>query len=252
MGTRSTGASAGSGSAAFDPRFNSMLFSLTFLRPGNLSVSRDFTLEVTHGEGQVWLAPAPAEIPALETDLRGTLTIGSECFPRFAPLTLGIRGVDLYFLVREEQLLTWGVGEGSDSFLRLHCTGPFSYPIRTHLRWPPAGNSLTIERVNPLADDPLTMLDLRILKGRIVGMAGSERRDIITNRVLYDRVRVLRADDGELKIRLHAARFELDFWNGYAVGLRVFEGRGPMAEHGIVSVPGGGISLGVSFLHTLP
>ncbi len=252
MDTSAAGGGDVQGDAVFDPRFNNLLFSVNYLRVGShVPTSRDFTVKVTSGEGQVWLDPAPISLPVVGTDIQGTLVMASESFPRFAPLTLTIEGADLYFQVREGQVVGWGFSAGGEEILRLRCSNLWTSAIIHRLIWPPGDQRLILMRTNAVVGWE-RQFEIQLLKGSIAGQVGGFRKEVGTNRVLSDRVVLQRASDGELKLRLHAARFELHFSEGYVVGFGVFDGFGRIARMGILSMPQGPVSLGVSFLSTIP
>ncbi len=230
----------------FDPRYNSLLLGLTYRGAAGLPSSRDMTLRVSNGEGQVWLDPAVT--PTIGTITDGTLVIASESFPRFAPLTLSLTGVDLSFLVRHRQLLSLALCDSREAMLRLHCTGLWTAAYAYSLAVPDP-DILRITRRNGADSDRTTALRIELLQGSIVGRPGKFRREA-TGTVIDDRV-TLKRDDGTLKLRFHGARMECRFAGGRLSALRIFDSQGPIAMLGLVNLAGAGVAVSAALMDSL-
>jgi hypothetical protein len=231
----------------FDPRHNNLAVSLTYLRPGQLPGQRDLSLQVTNGEGQVWLDPAVT--PTIGAITQGRLVIASEHFPRFAPLTLRLTGADLRFHVRRGLLLNFELVADQATPLRLHCTGLWTAAYRYRLRRPPDKDKVIVTRINSVDNDRETSLEIDVLKGSLDPSPGFEQD---TNGIVnYGKLDLRRANDGELKVQMHGARMEWDFANGVLSALRVFDSRGAIANLWVLDMSGAGIAVTAALMDTL-
>ena len=102
----------------FDPRYNNILLGFSYLKFGQQPASGEMTLRVEEGEGEVWFEPGV--LPTMGSIQQGTLVVASECFPRFAPLTMTLTGADLCFNVRLKHVVSFGVlnGRGETATIR--------------------------------------------------------------------------------------------------------------------------------------
>jgi hypothetical protein len=239
----------GAPNRAFDPRLNNLV--LTFVTPdlGGAAASHDATLEVVNGEGQVWLDPT--DLPTLGEITSGQLTIASENFPAYAPLTLNLHGVELRLLAERSSLLAGGFYIDGRSVLRLQCAGMFDPGLVYSLHWP-AEQRLVVRRWDLRDANRQYDLELEVLHGAVAGdrpRAGNIQGGADA-RVTYNRIR-LEPVDGLLRLRLIAARFVLDFHNGQAQSIHVFNGLGFVAAFAVRDLRGLGSALSVSFRDTI-
>jgi hypothetical protein len=231
----------------FDPRYNDLIVNLTYLRFGNLHGSRDLTLSIANGEGQVWLDPAV--IPEIGTITQGRLVIASESFPRFAPLTMTLTGADLRFLVRRERLLNFALVADGETLLRLHCTGMWGAAYRYRLARPLA-NRVVVTRIDGMDDDRETSLAINVLEGSVETSPGYE--EDLGGGAIYGKLDLRRDQAGELKLQMHGARMEWDFANGVMAGLRVFDSQGAIANLRLLDLSGAGVTVTAALMDTLP
>jgi hypothetical protein len=231
----------------FDPRYSNLALSLTFLHAGQLPASHDFTFVIANGQGQVSLEPA--QMPVIGTITQGKLVISSENFPRFAPLTVTLTGVDLRFHVRRRLLLNFEIVERTEPLLRLHCTGLWKAAYLYRLDWP-ADDQVTITRVNAVDNNRETALNIYVTKGTVEPSPGAEKEP--DGQVTYGKVHLRRSSDGDLKLRMHGARMEADIRNGVVTGLRISDSLGAIASFQILDWSAAGVGMSVSLLDTLP
>jgi hypothetical protein len=239
-------------SPVFDPRYNNLIVTLTYLVYGNLPSSRTLTFKIRNGEGEVWLDPSVT--PTLGTITKGTLVLASESFPRFAPMTLTLTGADLSFLVRQSQVLNFSLIDGGETMLRLVCTNFWTAAYRYRLTWPSTPfqfPSVILTRINGADSDRETSLQINVIKGSIGGLPGGFRKQTSSDVVSNNQVQLLRAVDGELKLQLHGARMEWVFNNSTLTGLRVFDSKGPIAKLKVPDVSASGVSVSAAFMDTL-
>jgi hypothetical protein len=241
----------------FDPRYNNLALTLTYPAYGNLAGSRTLTMSVRNGEGQVWLDTGVT--PTIGTITQGMLTLASETFPRFAPLTLTLTGADLCFLVRNGQLVHFALVDGAETLLRLYCTSLWTAAYSYQLDWPTVPSPqdrLVLTRLNGADIDGLTKqprasaMELYRLKGTIQGQPGASRRFPNSDVVRSDKVVLARASDGELVLQLHGGRMEWDFAGGVLTALRAFGSSGPVANTRVLGIDAGA-SISVAFLDTV-
>jgi hypothetical protein len=251
LASPSVAAATTTATPVFDPRYNRLLINLSYLRPNNLPGSRDMTLRVRNGEGQVWLDPATT--PVIGTVTEGRLVIASENFPRYAPLSMTLTGADLMFHVRQGRVLSFGLVAQGETLFRLLCANPWLAAYRYELRRP-APNRLILSRFNQADEDRETQLEINVVKGAdpdpITGQRGGARTQP-DGKVLVDKVLVRRADDGELRVQLHGARMEWDFAAGVMSAFRVYDSRGIIGAFSVLGQVGAGVGVTVSFLDTI-
>jgi hypothetical protein len=242
----------------FDPRFNNIALTFAYLLPGGLPSSRTVTLRVREGEGETWLDPAIT--PTLGSITQGTLTIASETFPRYAPLTMTLTGADLSFQVRQGQIINFALVDDDETMLRLYCTSPWSAALSYQLTWPTDNSGqlkLILTRINALDIDDVTgqprqtSLELYRLAGSIVGLPGGFRKVGATDVVKNDTVTLKRNGNGELKLQASGVRMEWDFAGGLLNALRVFDSRGKLASLRLPALAGQGSGVSAAFLDTL-
>ncbi len=242
----------------FDPRFNNIALTFAYLLPGGLPSSRTLTLRVREGEGETWLDPAVT--PTLGSITQGTLTIASETFPRYAPLTMTLTGADLCFQVRQGQIINFSLADGDETMLRLYCTSPWSAALSYQLTWPTDNSGqlkLILTRINALDIDDVTgqprqtSLELYRLSGSIAGLPGGFRKVGSTDVVSNDKVTLMRDSNGELKLQASGMRMEWDFAGGLLNALRVFDSRGKLASLRLPALAGQGSGVSAAFLDTL-
>lgn len=232
----------------FDPRYNNLAVGLTYLQRGQHAGRRDLTLQITNGEGQVWLDPT--ETPTIGRITQGGLVIASENFPRFAPLTLTLTGADLRFHVRRGLLLNVELVAGQATPLRLHCTGLWTAAYRYRLHAPQGQNKVIVTRINSVDGDRETSLDIHVRKGSIVPSPDYEQAS--NGAVSYGILALRRAGTGELTLQMHGARMEWDFANGRLTGMRVFDSRGAIAHLSLLDLSGANIAVTAELSDTLP
>ncbi len=242
----------------FDPRFNNIALTFAYLLPGGLPSSRTLTLRVREGEGETWLDPAVT--PTLGNITQGTLTIASETFPRYAPLTMTLTGADLCFQVRQGPIINFSLVDGDETMLRLYCTSPWSAALSYQLTWPTDNSGqlkLILTRINALDIDDVTgqprqtSLELYRLSGSIVGLPGGFRKVGSTDVVSNDKVTLMRDSNGELKLQASGMRMEWDFAGGLLNALRVFDSRGKIASLRLPALAGQGSGVSAAFLDSL-
>jgi hypothetical protein len=242
----------------FDPRYNNIVLTFAYLLPGGLPSSRTMTLRVRQGEGQTWLDPAVT--PTLGSITQGTLTIASETFPRYAPLTMTITGADLCFQVRAGQIVNFALIDGDETLSRLYCTGPWSAAVSYTLTWPSDNLGqlkLVLARINALDIDGVTnlprqtSLELYRLTGSIVGLPGGFRKVASSDVVSSDKVILQRDTNGELKLQAHGVRMEWEFIAGLLSALRIFDSSGKLASLRLPTLAGQGTGVSAAFMDTL-
>jgi hypothetical protein len=239
----------GAQNPAFDARLNHLLLTFVTAELGGVSATHDATLEVVNGEGQVWLDPP--DLPILGEITAGQLTIASENFPSYAPLTLHLRGLELRLLAERSNLLAGGLYIGGRSVLRLQCAGVFHPALVYSLHWP-SDRRLMVRRWDLQDENRQYELELEVLEGNVVSdrkRAGNVEGGVEA-RVTYNRIRLEPVND-LLRLRLIAARFVLDFHEGQVRLIRVFNGRGFVAAFAMRDLRGMGSALSVGFRDTL-
>jgi hypothetical protein len=245
--------------SVFDPRYNNLVISVNYRRAGSrLPGSRDLTLKVAEGEGECWL-DSPV-MPVAGPITAGHLVMASESFPRYAPLTLTLTGADLAFQVRRAQVLNLALTDGRETIAQFFCNGFWTAPYRYQLRWLGPKKRVIFSRLNWADMDGVTKqpretkLEISVLdgKGEIVGALGDFGKDPQTGLVVFNKVLLRRAADGELKVQLHGARIEWDFRNGVVVGLRVFDSQGAIANLRMLDRSGARVGMNMAFMDTLP
>jgi len=239
----------GAPNRAFDPRLNNLLLTFVTADLGGVSASHDATLEVVNGEGQVWLDPT--DLPTLGEITSGQLTIASENFPSYAPLTLNLRGLELRLLAERSNLLAGGFYINGRSVLRLQCAGMFDPGLVYSLHWP-SDRRLVMRRWDLSDANRQYDLELELLDGNVTSdrpRTGNIQGGVDA-RVTYNRIR-LEPVDGLLRLRLIAARFILEFHEGQVRLIRVFNGLGFVAAFAVRDLRGLGSALSVSFRDTI-
>ena len=88
-----------------DSRYRNITLSVSYLHLGQNPASGEMSIRLKDGEGEAWYTPGYLPVEGSIQD--GQLIYSSECFPRFAPLTLTITGADLRFHVRSRQVLSF-------------------------------------------------------------------------------------------------------------------------------------------------
>jgi hypothetical protein len=236
----------------FDPRYNNILFNFAYRNFGGIPGSREMTLNVRNGEGEVWLDPSVTPVAGTITD--GTLVMASESFPRYAPLSMTITGADLCFHVRQGRLLSFAFVRRGDILMRLLCTNFLRAAYRYEVQR--SGNTqLILSRYNQADGDRATHLEMNVTKGAapepIGGMIGGGRIDQQTGKVLVDKLLVRRAADGELKLQFHGARFEWQFAGGALRAVGVYDSRGKIGIFSVLPQAGAGVAVTAAFSDTL-
>lgn len=233
----------GAPNRAFDPRLNNLVLTFVTSELGGTATTHDAALEVVNGEGQVWLDPT--ELPTIGEITTGRLTIASENFPAYAPLTLRLRGLELRLLAQGSNLIAGGFYGAERCVLRLQCAGMFHPSLVYTLGWP-SDRRLVIRHWDLLNEIPLHELELEVVQGAVRGdrarSSALEQGDRVTN----NRIR-LEPVDGELHLRLIAARFVLDFHQGQVRLIQAFSSSGFIAAFAVRDTRRFGSSLSVSF-----
>jgi hypothetical protein len=122
---------------------------------------------------------------------------------------------------------------------------------------PSTQDRLILTRVNGAEIDGATgrpresEIAIYLKKGVISGMPGVGRKlpnsDIVSN----DRVVLVRAVDGELKLQLHGARMEWDFADGALAAIRAYGSDGPIANLRVLNVADAGALVSVALADTV-
>jgi hypothetical protein len=231
-----------------DPRLNNLVVTIANVVTGGVQVVDDFEVEIPNGEGQVWLRPET--LPTIGEITEGTLTIASEHFPIYAPLTVVLRGVDLRFLVQDSQLMNIELHTPQRTLFRVQLTpvpdANISYALRYGESWL---HNFLLCRLNH-ATEVARCLDFEVVKGRVVGLPGGHR---ISGRLItFDSLEMLRDDDGELIVRFFAARFELTFVDGQLRRVRLFDSQGLVLGFSVLGLSRFSSTISVAFRDTLP
>jgi hypothetical protein len=242
------GISAPGAQRAFDPRLNNLVLTFVVAGQGGAASVYDAALEVVDGQGQVWLDPP--ELPAIGEITSGRLTIASENFPAYAPLTLTLRGLELRLAVHGGNLIACGFFAGGHAVLRLQCAGGLFGGSAYALHWP-FERRLIVRRWDLWEGDRSYDLELEILEP---GSVQSDWPRAATlerfERVTANRIRLTPAGD-EFTLRLVAARFELDFRDGQISRIGVFSALGPIGSFVVRDARRFGTSMSVSFRDVL-
>ena len=228
----------------FDPRLNNLVLTFVVDDVGGAPATYDAAVEVVNGEGQVWLEPP--DLPAIGEITTGRLIIASEDFPAYAPLTMRLTGgLELRLLAEGSNLIAGGFNAGERSVLRLQCAGALHPSLVYTLHWP-SERRLLIRRWDLWDENRQYELDLEVITGNI----RSDRTRAATieadSRVTYNRIR-FEPVDGELKLRLVAARLVLDFEQGHVRLIQAFSALGFVAAFAVRDARRFGTALSVSF-----
>jgi hypothetical protein len=231
-----------------DPRYRNLLVSLSWLRPGQLPATGEFTLRFKEGEAETWYEPG--YLPTLGAIQEGTLVTSSECFPRFAPLTFTIAGADLCFLIRGRQLVSFCIADGRETMMRLLCTGFWNAAWRHEVYIDDDPKRLRVRRINGVAAGERSAdLELNVLRGEFSPLSCGA---ILASQPIYqERLFIRRDEEGEIEIQLHGARMEWVFRDGLLHRLRLFGSHGMVSDFNVIDQSGAGVTASVAFSDTL-
>lgn len=240
--------SAPGAARTFDPRLNNLVLTFVVAGQGGAASVYDAALEVVNGQGQVWLDPP--ELPAIGEITSGHLTIASENFPAYAPLTLTLRGLELRLVAHGSNLTACGFFAGGHAVLRLQCAGGLFAGSAYALHWP-SERRLIVRRWdlwegNRSYDLELELLDPGAVESDRPRASALEQADRVTG----NRIRLVPAGD-ELALRLVAARIVLDFRDGQVSRIGAFSALGPVGSFVVRDARGFGTSLSVGFRDVL-